>query len=521
MKQYSYYHRLTFFLMPMAITMLVLVYAYRETAQILLSQWLNNDDFSHGILVIPLVGYLIYRRKDALVRTPIRTEWRILPLLLLPALVYAIGELGADVFMIRVSIFLFILALVAFFYGLELVKKLRFPLLFLFLALPLPGFVYRNITFPLQILSSDLSVKTLYYLGILAYREGNVIDLGFTKLQVVEACNGLRFILPMLTLGVLFAFWRPQPWWKRLVLIGTTLPLSILANVIRIAGTGIAASHWGEEAAQGFFHGFSGWAVFMLAFALFAGIGFLLNRIPSKAAPTIREAKVAPVYNLKSVVQRSPSLLAIAVALATILATPPIVRHLGSVPPLALKKPLSEFPMQLFGWQGKRGTMDEEIWDRVGAQDYVIVDYVSDSGMALNFYSAYYEYQRKAGDFVHTPRLCLPGAGWFIQQEARRALAFEGGTGDGDALKFNEMVVSKGSDAMLVYFWYQGRGRNFTSEYLAKFYLMWDGLFRRRTDGALVRLVMNIPDPSKAELIRETMDKFALAVSRELDLYLP
>jgi exosortase D (VPLPA-CTERM-specific) len=519
MKPLNYNRRLTYFMVPMAITMLVLVYSYWETAQILLQQWLNNDDFSHGILIIPLAGYLMYRHKEVLARTPIRTQWRALPLLLLPAFVYAIGELGADVFMIRVSIFLFVIVLATFFYGLELVKALRFPLLFLFLALPLPGFVYRNITFPLQILSSDLSVKALYYLGILAYREGNVIDLGFTKLQVVEACNGLRFILPMLTLGVLFAFWRPQPWWKRLVLIATTLPLSILANVIRIAGTGIASSYWGEAAAQGFFHGFSGWVVFMLAFALYAGIGFVLNRIPSKKEASADEAKLAPAGDAAGVLQHSPSLLAIAVALAAILLTPPIVRHLGAVPPVAIKKPLAEFPLELFGWQGRRGAMDEAIWDRVGAQEYVIVDYVSPGGAGLNFYTAYYEYQRKAGDFVHTPRLCLPGAGWFIQEEARRALPLEGG--NGATLKFNEMVVNKGGDTMLVYFWFQGRGRNFTSEYLAKFYLMWDGLFRRRTDGALVRLVMSVPDSKKIEPSRETMDKFALAVAKELGLYLP
>ncbi|MDA8139136.1 MAG: VPLPA-CTERM-specific exosortase XrtD [Desulfobacteraceae bacterium] len=519
MNRYKNYYKPAFFMLPMVITVLVLVYSYWETARILLSQWLHNDDFSHGILIIPLAGYLVYRQKERLARTPIRTDWRALPLLFLPALVYAIGELGADVFMIRVSIFLFVVVLAIFFYGLELVKALRFPLLFLFLALPLPGFVYRNITFPLQILSSDLSVKTLHALGILAYREGNVIDLGFTQLQVVEACNGLRFILPMLTLGILFAFWRPLPWWKRLVLVATTLPLSILANVIRIAGTGIASSYWGQEAAQGFFHGFSGWAVFMLAFALYAGIGFVLNRIPSKNTASDREVKTGTAGDDGGGLQRSPSLLAIAVALATILVTPPIVRHLGSVPAIALKKPLAEFPMELLGWQGRRGTMEEAIWDRVGAQDYIIVDYVSPGGAPLNFYTAYYEYQRKAGDFVHTPRLCLPGAGWFIQEEARRTLAFE--SGSGKTLEFNEMVVNKGGATLLVYFWFQGRGRNFTSEYMAKFYLMWDGLFRRRTDGALVRLVMSIPDSKKIEPSRETMDKFALAVAQELGLHLP
>jgi exosortase D (VPLPA-CTERM-specific) len=514
MKDAADHQKLAYWLIPFAVTLLALLFSYRDTALTLFLTWLHNDDFSHGLLIFPLAGYLAYRSRDRLAHTPIKTEWRALPLLFLPAFVYAVGELGADVFTIRLSIFLFVGVLVWFFYGLDLVKVVRFPLSILLLALPLPGFLYRNITFPLQIISSDLSVRSLLGMGILAYREGNVIDLGFGRFQVVEACNGLRFILPMLTLGVLFAFWKPLPWWKRVVLIGVTIPLSILANVLRIAGTGIAAKFWGMAIAKGFFHGFSGWAVFMLAFLCYMGLSYVLNRMPSKK-PVIIE-KSDPQTGIR---HRTPSLLAVGVALATIWITPPIVHYVGFAPPMALKKPLAEFPVEMLGWKGKRDVMDADIWHRVGAQDYVIINYSNGKDPSVNFYSAYYEYQRKAGDFVHTPRLCLPGDGWYIQENRRREIPYADGSHA--TLKFNEMVVKKNNDTDLVYFWYQGRGRNFTSEYTAKFYLMWDGLFRRRTDGALVRLVMRIPDTIKVATVRATMDRFAVACAAELNRFFP
>jgi exosortase D (VPLPA-CTERM-specific) len=514
MKQAVNYQGVFRWLFPITLAMTAVIYSYWDFVQSLVSQWLYNDDFSHGLLILPISFYLIYRKKEQLQKIPIRMDWHALPFLFFPAFIYSVGELGADVFLTRVSMLLFAIVLTWYFYGFELVKTLRFPLGFLFLCLPLPGFLYRNITFPLQILSSNLSVKILLSLGIMAFREGNIIDMGFSQFQVAEACNGLRFILPMLTVGVLFAFWTPQAWWKRLLLIAITIPLSVFANVIRIAGTGVAATRWGTEVAKGFFHSFSGWAVFMIAFAIFTGINLLLTKLSANASVPDTTAD-----DPRNAVRHTPSWSAVAIAITIALITPYMVRFLGSVPPVTLKKPLSKFPVEMLGWHGKHETMDEKIWDRVGAQEYTIINYSNGSGLMLNFYTAFYEYQHKAGDFVHSPRLCLPGAGWFIKENVRRELPLE--NQQGGKLKFNELVVNKSGRSKLVYFWYQGRGRNFTSEYTAKFFLVWDGLFRRRTDGALVRLVMDIPDGKPVASVRTIMDKFASAAANELNLYLP
>jgi EpsI family protein len=208
-------------------------------------------------------------------------------------------------------------------------------------------------------------------------------------------------------------------------------------------------------------------------------------------------------------------------ALVLIAAGPALVGYLGQVAPRLLKKPLAEFPLTVEGYQGRASTMDPLIWDRVGGQSYVIIDYQRPGMPPIDFYAAYYEYQRKAGDFIHSPKLCLPGAGWFIEHAIARNIDLARTVPSlGDRLTFNEMLIHKDGARQLVYYWYQGRDRNFTSEYLAKFYMVLDGIFRRRTDGALVRLVMPLTglDESRG---REVLDQFARFVSSRLTEHLP
>ena len=429
-----------------------------------------------------------------------------------------IGELGADIFTDRLSILFLFFGCVWLCFGFEVVKLLKFPLAFLFLMLPLPGFLYRNITFPLQLLSSRLSVNLMNAFGVLAYREGNIIDMGFTRFEVAEACNGIRFIMPLITVGVLFAFAKKRQWWERLVLLCVTIPLAIFANVLRIAGTGFLSTFWGSEVAQGFFHSFSGWAVFMGCFGIFLLVDLSLKRF-SKPTPEKPGAAFSGAIREKGLTLKVVPIL---LGAALILSANAIVSVYGSVHPMSLKRPLSEFPLSLNGWQGRTETMDPLIWDRVGAQEYIMIDYQSEEKRPVEFYTAFYEYQRKLGDFVHSPKLCLPGAGWYIQQSSVRELVTHGSIkGVGKKLKFNELVVEKNGLKELVYYWYQGRGRNFTSEYSEKFYLALDGVFRRRTDGALVRLITHIPAGRSFVDARKTLDTFALSVSKELGEYLP
>jgi EpsI family protein len=196
-----------------------------------------------------------------------------------------------------------------------------------------------------------------------------------------------------------------------------------------------------------------------------------------------------------------------------------VTASLGRVPPLPSKRPLSTFPLEFQGWRGNRSQMPPSIWERVGAQDYTIIDYLKKNEGDINFYVAYYQYQRKAGDFIHSPRLCLTGSGWYTEEDRVRRI-FDDNRG-GPGLQINELLITKNGEKSLVYFWYQGRGRNFTNEFAAKFYLVWDGLFHRRTDGALVRLGMPVKSGKPLADVRMTLDRFALAASEALKDFLP
>jgi exosortase D (VPLPA-CTERM-specific) len=503
--------------LPAVLTFGCLLFAYWPTVQGLVRQWLGNHDFSHGLLIAPMAFYIAWQKREQLKKAPLRTDWRALLVLFFSVAVFIVGELGAELFTTRVSLIFFIIGLTWFLYGPEVVKILRFPLGFLFLMLPLPGFIYRNITFPLQILASKWSVKILHMLGVSAYREGNVIDLNFTLLQVVEACNGLRYILPLLTAGFVFAYFGQKMLWKRLVLILATVPIAVFTNIIRIAGTGYIAKYWGNETAQGFFHGFSGWVVFFVGVGIFFILSGILRLFPDKKAK-----KSTPKKEQTPPPQRRLAWQALAVAVVIIVATPAAVDYLGQVPAVKLKRPLAEFPLSFEGLTGQKAEMDPQIWERVGGQDYLLINYHDEKGLPINFYVAYYEYQRKAGDFVHSPRLCLPGAGWHMDVNHVRSLSTNGQlTGADEGLEFNELVISKAGTRQLTYFWYQGRGRNFTNEFAAKFYMVWDGIFRRRTDGALVRLMMPLTSQMTVKEAQKILDPLALAAARELKEYLP
>lgn len=503
-----------------------LVLSYRDVIGPLVDQWMKNEDYSHGFLILPIALYLVWMKRAELREIPFGSDWRGLLLVVASIGVYVLGELGADLFTTRASLLLLVIGLVWLLCGWPIVRALKFPLAFLFLMLPLPGFVHKNLTFPLQLLSSKWSVHLLQFLGMSVYREGNLIDIIGMRMQVVEACNGLRYILPLLTLVVLIAVLGHKSIWKRTVLILSAVPLAILSNILRIAGTALVAEHWGREAAEGFLHDFSGWLVFMISLGVFLVLSALLRRIPDAQRQELPKPPVpSSVQTDGRFGRRGVTWAAVVTALVIVLAVPPVVAHFGQVPPVRLQKPLADFPVQLNGWVGTPQTMEAEIWEKVGGQEYVLINYRKPETLPVNFYVAYYEFQRKAGDFIHSPRLCLPGSGWFIESNATRQLAPHPDPASPGAksapLHINELVISKDGVNQLAYFWYQGRGRNFTSEYAAKFYMVWDGLFRRRTDGALVRLVMPLRKGSDGAEERAILDAFALVVARELDQYLP
>ncbi len=230
--------------------------------------WKLVADYSHGFLVAPLAVYFAWERLAPLKRAPVDpTWWGVLPLAL-GSLSLMVGRLGVELMSMRVAFVLTLIGIVLLTLGRSMGRILAFPLLFLFLMVPLPQSLVNVIAFPLQLIAADFAVNSLYWLGIPALREGNIIHLAHTQLFVAEACSGLRSLMALGTLGVVFAYFFRKNLIERFVLVASTLPIAILVNAFRVALTGYVTHRYGSEAAEGAIHQAEGFFTFGLAFSL-------------------------------------------------------------------------------------------------------------------------------------------------------------------------------------------------------------------------------------------------------------
>jgi exosortase len=241
---------------------------YADVVATLVSDWAHDDNYSHGFLIPPLAGYFVWERRDRLAQVPIRPSLGGLFVVIGSLAVLVSGVLGIEFFLTRVSLVGVIAGTVLFVFGWQHLRILSFSLAFLLLMIPLPAIIFNQIAFPLQLFASRFGTGVLQSCAVPVLREGNVIVLANTTLEVAEACSGIRSLISLLTLGIVFGYFTDRRPWVRLVLALSTIPIAIVANGLRVAGTGLAAHYYGPEAAQGFFHSFSGWLVFAVAFLL-------------------------------------------------------------------------------------------------------------------------------------------------------------------------------------------------------------------------------------------------------------
>ena len=266
-------------ILKFAIIIACLSILYFRVVRGLVADWINLPDFSHGFL-IPLVSfYFIYeRRKELSVLSP-SGSWTGFVLLVFGIFLLLLGNLATEYFTMRFSLLLVIGGIILFLLGKDYFKSLLFPLAFLIFMIPIPSILMDRITFPMQLFASKVAASALYLTGIPVLREGNVMLLANTSLEVAEACSGIRSLISLLALSVVFAYISQKATWKRVLLVLSTLPIAIIANAARVSGTGILAHYYGDKVAQGFFHGFSGWILFVVAFVCLFLIGALLSRM--------------------------------------------------------------------------------------------------------------------------------------------------------------------------------------------------------------------------------------------------
>jgi exosortase len=252
----------------LGVVVLSLAALYWTVVEKLIHDWSHDENYSHGFLVVPIAAYFLWERRDRLARaTPSPSSFGLVVILGSLAVLVA-GMLGAELFLTRISLLGVLAGTVLFLFGWTHLRIVAFPLAFLLLMIPLPAIVFNRIAFPLQLLASRVGESALRACTIPVLREGNVIVLANTSLEVAEACSGIRSLISLLTLGIVYGYFADKRPLVRLLLALATIPIAIAANGLRVAGTGVAAHFYGPEAAQGFFHTFSGWMVFLVAFGM-------------------------------------------------------------------------------------------------------------------------------------------------------------------------------------------------------------------------------------------------------------
>lgn len=485
-------------------------------------RWSTSDEYSHGFFIPVISAFLIWQKRDELARLRLHPSWIGVLAVSLGVVAFVMGHLSTLHVIVQYSFLLTLYGMVLALGGWPLVRIVWAPLIFLIFMVPLPSFLYNNLSQELQLISSQIGVWVIRLFGISVFLEGNVIDLGSYKLQVVEACSGLRYLFSLASLGFLCAYLFEGPLWKRAVIFLSAAPITVFMNSFRIGVTGVLVEYSGIEHAEGFLHDFEGLVIFIAAMGVLIVEMAILARI-GRHKGRLREIfgaallKPAGKSGRSSAPQRPPvtfyaSLGVLVVALGVSFA----LAERQEIVPERLS--FAEFPGDLQGWSGKRDALEQKYLDALVLDDYIMADFVNGDREAVNFYIAYYESQR-AGESAHSPRSCLPGGGWEIK--SLEPTTVDGVQYNGSPLRVNRVVIQMGDVKQLVYYWFQQRGRGLTNEYLVKWYLFWDALTKNRTDGALVRLTTMVRPGEDVAEGDKRLTAFARAVVPELPKYIP
>lgn len=278
--------------LPYILIALLLVGIYFRIFGKLIYDWYDLPDYSHGFLVPLFSLFLIWENRLAIRNTPLAPSWKGMPLILTGICILILGVYGADLFLSRISFIILLAGLIWTLQGEKMLKVLRFPLLVLLLAIPFPQIVFNQITFPLQLLASKLASAILPIFGVPVLHEGNVIQLPAMKLEVAEACSGIRSLMSLFTLAIFYGYFIEKSTKRRVLLALFSIPIAVIANAARVTGTGLCVQYWDPEKAMGFFHEFSGWVIFVISLACLYLVHRVMRLFPSRPQVEVKTTSV-------------------------------------------------------------------------------------------------------------------------------------------------------------------------------------------------------------------------------------
>jgi exosortase D (VPLPA-CTERM-specific) len=401
-------------------------------------------------------------------------------------------------------------------------KKHQLPVLHLIFMLPLPQFVFWQLTIFLQFVASELGVWFIRLMDIPVFLEGNIIDLGAYKLHVAEACSGLRYLFPILSFSYLFGILYRGPFWHKAVLFLMAAPLTVFMNSFRIGMIGVMVNSYGIEHAEGFLHFFEGWVIFGSCIAILFLMAIGLQRLTRNPKP-LSETIDLDFEGLGDQAKRAFAILpsralTFGAMFSVVLGAAFILTPERSVPTVD-RDSFSTFPREMGGWSGQLQSLDPEVEEVLAATDYIAAAYLAPGEAApVSLFSAFYAKQTEGGG-IHSPEVCLPAGGWEIFSFEQHPVSFPD-TVYGD-FELNRAVIQKGTDKQLVYYWFEQRGKRITNDYVAKATVVYDSLTIARTDGALVRFTTPILQGESVEEAEARIQRMMSVALTRLPRYIP
>jgi exosortase D (VPLPA-CTERM-specific) len=464
---------------------LLAAFAFRGALFELVRRWTTQEEYSHGFLIPVVTAWLLWTRRDALVASIERPAWTGAVLILLATAMHVVGVLSAIFILSQLAFIITLLGIVLAVGGLPLFRAAFVPIIFLIFAIPLPYFIDASLSLQLQLISSQLGVFFIRLFAIPVYLDGNVIDLGTYKLQVVDACSGLRYLFPLLSLSFLAAYLFHAPLWQRVLVLLSSIPITIGMNGLRIGMVGVTVDRWGPRMAEGALHFFEGWIIFIASAFLLTVEICLLAHLSGRRffeafrVPTDDAVRSSPEVKSEQA-DRMPLYACLLLICSTVLTGLLISNRPEIVPE---RSRFVTFPATIGEWRGHPSLLEPQVEYGLALEDYILSDYSKSDGKIVNLYVAYYASQR-TGESPHSPLVCIPGDGWSITKLER--------TSYGADEPLNRAIIERNGSKQLVYYWYEERGRKVASEYWSKWYLLFDAITKNRSDGALVRLITTV-----------------------------
>jgi exosortase D (VPLPA-CTERM-specific) len=455
----------------------------------------GTAEYSHGPL-IPLLSFVLFLKHLKVVEPrPVGERERLVGIgvIILALLIGGIGNISRipDIITYGLIVWVFGLILITFGYS----RGLLFwaAVVHLVFMLPLPAFIYWKLSITLQFISAEIGVWFIQQVGIPVFLDGNIIDLGAYRLDVAEACSGLRYLFPIMSFSYIFCMLYNGPIWHKAILLISAAPLTMLMNSFRIGVIGILVDAYGIGQAEGFLHFFEGWVIFLSCIAILFGLARVLQFSNGDKRPLF-EVLELDFNGLGQQLRRVLTLERSRGLLICLLLTAGAALLTHATPPPSQAKidrdPLVLFPRTVGDWKsGPPERLDANIERVLGADDYYGSSFHSNATKApVNLFIAWYRKQTE-GTGIHSPEVCIPAGGWEMSRISPTEVTVTTPAGEKVIVPVNRATIRKGMSRQLVYYWFEGRGRRLTSDYVAKALLLYDASTINRSDGALVRLV--------------------------------